>query len=472
VRSTGRWSSLPLRTSLLLGILALTAAALVTAAAVSAVALRTYLIDRTDNQLRGAANLVLARGGQLFVGDDRGQALRLVVTPTDYLVEVRDPAGTVNRLFGAATVPAGPLFIQLPVDWRTASPLTVASGPVQFRVVVVEVTGATVLVGLPLAPVEETVRRLVVIEALAALAVLIVLAVLARLLVVRRLRPLDEITATATAISAGEFDRRVPTGDGERAARTEVGRLTRAVNGMLARIQAALSARARSEERLQRFVADASHELRTPLTSVRGYLHLLASGVVTERDRPDVLRRLDDETGRMGAIVDDLLYLARLDAEPAQRSQPVDLAAVVRDSVADAVAVEPRRRITLSAPEPCVVTGDEDSLRQVMANLMANIRAHTPIGSPSTVTLHNGPGRARAEVADSGPGLPPAALGRMFDRFYRADPGRSARGGSGLGLSIVAEVIRAHGGQVGALINPSGGLTVWFQLPVPDSASP
>jgi two-component system OmpR family sensor kinase len=167
----------------------------------------------------------------------------------------------------------------------------------------------------------------------------------------------------------------------------------------------------------------------------------------------------------MGAIVDDLLCLARLDAEPALRSQPVDLTAVVRDSVADAIAVEPHRRITLDAPDLCVVTGDEDSLRQVMANLLANVRAHTPIDAPSTVTLHNRPDGARVEVADSGPGLEPPARDRIFDRFYRGDPGRSASGGSGLGLAIVAEVIRTHGGDVAALGSPGGGLTVGFWLP-------
>ncbi|MBP2326790.1 two-component system OmpR family sensor kinase [Kibdelosporangium banguiense] len=448
-----------LRTSLLLGILALTTAVLVVAAAVSAVALRAYLLNRTDDQLRGGASLASARGQQLFNGAEPGQDLRAVVAPTEYLVEVRSPSGIVTRLSGARSVPTGSLLDK--VNGKTGTPVTVESGSGDYRVVAVVVAGAIVVVGLPLAIVDGTVRQLLLIEALVAVALLIGLALLARLLVVRRLRPLEGITSTATAISGGDFDRRVSIVDSER---TEVGRLTRAVNGMLARIQAALSARARSEERLQRFVADASHELRTPLTSVRGYLHLLSSGMVTEQDRPDVLRRLDDETTRMGAIVDDLLYLARLDAEPALLSQPVDLTAVVRDSVADAIAVEPRRRIILEAPETCVVAGDEHSLRQVMANLLANIRAHTPIDAPSTVTLHNGSEGVHVEVADSGPGLEPAALERMFDRFYRGDPGRSASGGSGLGLAIVAEVIRAHGGEVAARSNPAGGLTVWFRL--------
>jgi two-component system, OmpR family, sensor kinase len=448
-------SRLQLRTSLLLGILALTLAALAAAATVSAVAMRAYLLDRTDDRLRGAAKLVLARGDQLLADD---QVLRLVIAPTEFLVEFRDPAGDITRLSGASPLPTRPLLDGLPDG--AAGLDTVEAG--RYRVIVVDLAGSTVLVGLPLAPVEDAVRRLVVIEASTGLAVLVILAVLARVLVVRRLRPLDSVTATATAISHGDLDRRMPAVAGER---TEVGRLTSAVDGMLARIQAALSARARSEERLKRFVADASHELRTPLTSVRGYLQLLGAGAVTERDRPDVLRRMDDETARMGAIVDDLLYLARLDAEPALRHEPVDLAAVVRDSVADAVAVEPVRRLTLSAPETCVVTGDEDSLRQVMANLMANLRAHTPSDTTATITVHNGADGVLVEVTDRGPGLDQAGRERMFDRFYRGDPGRGASGGSGLGLSIVAEVIRTHGGRFGAGPTPGGGLTVWFRLP-------
>jgi two-component system OmpR family sensor kinase len=445
-----------LRTSLLLGILALTFAALATAAAVSAVAMRAYLLDRTDNQLRGAANLVLARGTQLMAD---GRTLRSVVAPTDYLVEVREPAGDITRISGTSELPARPILDQLS---GATGPSTVEAGANQYRVVVVDLAGATVLVGLPLAPVGDTVRRLVVIEAVTAIAVLVILAVLARVLVVRRLRPLEAVTAAATAISSGDLDRRMPAGA---SARTEVGRLTRAVDGMLARIQSALHASARSEERLKRFVADASHELRTPLTVVRGYLQLLDAGAITERDRPDVVRRLDDETTRMGAIVDGLLYLARLDAEPALRNEPVDLASVVRDSVADAVAVEPDRRISLQAPESCVVAGDEDSLRQVMANLMTNLRAHTPPDAPATVTVHSGAEGVSVEVADRGPGLTEAGRERMFDRFYRGDPGRGASGGSGLGLAIVTEVIRTHGGRLGAKETPGGGLTVWFRLP-------
>jgi two-component system OmpR family sensor kinase len=442
-------------------VLLLTAAALAVVSAVSVVALREHLRDRTDDQLRAAMALVRQRGDLLATGD--GQALRAVVAPTEYLVEVRRADGTVVRLDSSVPLPARPLLDVAPPD--AAGPVTVRTATGEaYRVVTVKVDDLTALVGLALAPVRQTVRQLVVVEAAVSVLVLAMLAVLARLLVVRRLRPLESIAVTATAIAAGELDRRVPV-TGQHVARSEVGRLTLAVNGMLARIEAALRARARSEERLRRFVADASHELRTPLTSIRGYLQLLASGVLTLHDRPDVLRRLEEEATRMSGLVDDLLYLARLDAEPQLRQDRVDLTAVVRDSVADACAVEPDRPVTVTAPEQCGVVGDEDALRQIMANLLANVRTHTPAEAPASVTLTTGPAGVRVAVSDSGPGLSEQDAARVFDRFYRADTGRGA-GGTGLGLAIVAEAVWAHGGEVGVITRPGGGTTVWFQLPV------
>ena len=456
-RDAPRW---PLRTSLLAGVVALTAVALALVSGVCAVALRAYLLDRTDDQLAGAAALVRTRGEQLAANHDG--TLRAVVGPTDYLVELRRPDGSVVRLASSARLPAQPLWDVAPT--KADAPVTVRDGTGEtYRVVTVPLGEAMVLVGLSLAPVRATIRQLVLVEVAVSTVVLVLLAVLARLLVIRRLRPLDGIAATAAAIAGGELDRRIP--QGERAGRTEVGRLSVAVNGMLARIQAALAARAASEERLRRFVTDASHELRTPLTSIRGYLQLLSSGVVTLESRPDVLRRLDDEATRMSALVDDLLFLARLDAEPRLRREPVDLAVLVRDSAADARAVEPARDVTVAAPAECVVSGDEDALRQVMANLLANVRAHTPPDAPARVSLTVESGWARVEVADRGPGLADEQVERIFDRFYRADAGRG-RGGTGLGLAIVAQAVRAHDGELGVSSAPGDGTTVWFRLPV------
>jgi two-component system OmpR family sensor kinase len=469
---------LPLRTSLALWAVGLTATALLVAAVASAVALRAYLLDRTDDQLVGAAVLVAERGRAL-TDDGDGQMLRAVLAPTDYLVEYRRPDGGTTRLSSAVALPARPLLDRAPAPppgGRSAL-TTVDAGPEGvFRVVTLDIAGARVLVGLPLEPVRQTVRQLILIEAAVSAAVLLGLAMTARLLVARRLRPLDEIAATATAIAAGDLNRRVPVAaPPARAARTEVGRLSVAVNGMLARIQSALAARARSEERMRVFVADASHELRTPLTSIRGYTQLLRTGVVDPQRRPDVLRRVDDEATRMAAIVDGLLYLARLDAEPRLRREPVDLAVVVRDSVADALAAEPLRTITLDSPAHHLVIGDEDALRQVLANLMANVRAHTPVDAPARVELVVGDAEVTVTVTDTGPGIAVEDTARIFDRFHRVAPGAgtadgsgsggSGPGGSGLGLAIVAAAVAAHGGQVGVRAGPGTGVAVWFTLP-------
>jgi two-component system OmpR family sensor kinase len=374
-------------------------------------------------------------------------------------VEVRAADGTVTRFGGLAGLPDATLIDLAPDD--TASPRTVGNGA--FRAVTVRSGPARILVALPLEPVRQTVTRLLVVELVAGTLVVTLQGLLVRLLAIRALRPLEEVTVTATAIAAGDLDRRVPVGP-DVTDRTEAGRLTLAVNGMLSRIEAALAARAASEGRLRRFVADASHELRTPLTSIRGYVQLLRQGIVSDAERPDALRRTDEEATRMGAIVDDLLYLARLDAEPALRHEPVDLAVLARDALADALAVQPGRPATLTVPATCPVEGDADALRQVLANLLTNVRMHTTPDTPVRVSVERSAGTVRLTVADTGPGIPPLLAGRAFDRFSRGD----RRGpGSGLGLAIVAEITAAHGGTVAVGSPPGGGTAVTVSLPAP-----
>ncbi|MFC8849649.1 MULTISPECIES: sensor histidine kinase [unclassified Micromonospora] len=450
---------LPLRRSLLLGLVGLTATALVSAGLVSALALRAYLMQRTDDQLRSAAAVVATRVEQL-AGQPSG-TVRAAVAPSDYLVEIRH-RGTLTR-FSAATPPATPLLDRLPAPPAEgpSAPATMSGG---WRVVTVRAGDAVVLIALPLAPVAQTVRRLVLVELAGGAAVLLLLAGSARLLLVRGLRPLDRITATATAIADGDLDRRVPL-HGVRVddPRSEVDRLTLAVNGMLTRLQAAIAARTRSEQRLRDFAADASHELRTPLTSIRGYLQILRHDMVEPGRRAEVLARSEDEAVRMGRILDDLFYLARLDAEPQLRRDRVDLAVLARDSVADLLAAQPGRPARLLAPTPAPVTGDEHALRQVLANLLANVRAHTPADTPVTVAVEPGGDVVTVRVTDGGPGVDAALAERAFDRFTQAEPGRG--GGSGLGLAIVAGIVAAHDGRVGLQSPPAGGTTVWFALP-------
>ena len=276
------------------------------------------------------------------------------------------------------------------------------------------------------------------------------------------LRPLDEIGNTAAAIAEGDLTRRV-----ERAEpRTEVGRLGLALNAMLAQIEAAFDAQAASERRLRRFVADASHELRTPLAAVRAYAELFGRGA--DR-RPDDLERamtgIGRESERMTVLVEDLLLLARLDEGRPLEREPVELDEVVTEAVDAAVAVDPDRPVDLEA-DPVVVLGDRDRLRQVLDNLLSNVRAHTPAGSPVRVRVGSENGLAVVEVADSGPGMTSEEAARVFERFYRSDSSRSrATGGVGLGLSIVAAVAEAHGGAVSAHSTPGDGATFRITFP-------
>ena len=277
------------------------------------------------------------------------------------------------------------------------------------------------------------------------------------------LRPLAAIGDTAAAIASGDLSQRV-----ERAEpRTEVGRLGIALNAMLAQIESSLRALEASERKLRRFVADASHELRTPLAAVRAYAELFERGAGT---RPDDLARsmrgIERESARMSVLVDDLLLLARLDEGRPLEREPVELGALVGEAVETAHAVEPDRPVSLEA-ESLVVLGDRVRLRQVIDNLLANVRAHTPAGAPVQVVLSRAGANARLTVTDSGPGLDAEQAEHVFERFYRADPSRTrASGGAGLGLSIVAAVAAAHGGSARAESEPGGGATFIVELPL------
>ncbi|GAC1320402.1 MAG: sensory box histidine kinase PhoR [Acidimicrobiales bacterium] len=323
--------------------------------------------------------------------------------------------------------------------------------------------GGILVIAVSLKDTLETFRNVLLVEGLTSVFVLAALALGAWWVLHLGVRPLDEMAETADAIAAGDLDRRVAHAE----PRTEAGRLGLALNAMLAEIQEAFEQRRASEERLRRFVADASHELRTPLTSIRGYAELYRQGGLhDDAALADAMRRMEQEAGRMGVLVDDMLLLARLDQGRPLEARPVDLATITADAVADARAVEPDRPIAVSAPDHLIVTGDDGRLRQVLANLLANARVHTPAGTPVRVALVSDGTTATLTVEDDGPGLGPQAH-RVFERFYRADPARArASGGTGLGLSIVAAVVAAGGGRVEAGAAASGGARIRVDLPV------
>ena len=456
-------SRLSLRARLLLGVVALASVGLLVADVVTYRELRSFLVSQTDTTLEQEHQAF--EGGP---GNDEGRG------PPGVFSETRGANGqTVLRkltvdLFRGQAVPPAPLLpgaIHVPARPNEGpdrvSYFTVGShgSGAQYRVraaIEPELDGAMLIVASSLHDVNSTLHRLFLVESLVTLAVLGALAVLGLWIVRLGLRPLRRIEQTAAAITAGDLSKRIDHPDPQ----TEVGRVGNALNEMLDRIEA-------SDKRLRRFIADASHELRTPLAAVRAYAELFGRGAAA---RPDDLERsmsgITREAERMSLLVDDLLLLARLDeGRPLQR-KPVDLAALVGEAVDAARVVDPDRPIDLSV-EPATVTGDETRLRQVLDNLLANARTHTPPGTPVAVELRREDGRAEVAVADHGPGLTEEQAARVFERFYRADESRArASGGAGLGLAIVAAVTEAHGGTAEARPTPGGGTTFAITLPL------
>lgn len=322
--------------------------------------------------------------------------------------------------------------------------------------------GGTMVVAQPLADVDATLERLLLLEGLVSVTVLTAAAGLAFWLVRLGLQPLTTIEHTAAEIAAGDLSKRVE----NTAQGTEVGRLGQALNAMMERIEAAFDERRASENRLRRFIADASHELRTPLTSIRGYAELFRSGASRNpEDLAKSMRRIEEESTRMGSLVEEMLLLARLDQDPQLEQSEVDLAALAADAVHDAQVVQPDRPIKIDSSGTVMVTGDEARLRQVASNLLSNALKHSPPDGPVRVIVTRSHGEAVLQVADEGPGLEPEQAARVFDRFYRVDEARSrSDGGAGLGLSIVAAIVKAHGGRVWLETSPGAGARFFVAL--------
>jgi two-component system OmpR family sensor kinase len=345
-----------------------------------------------------------------------------------------------------------------------------ASGSGRWRVYATayqQAPGDTLVVAVPMGETSYLLHRLVLIEVGGGASLLLVLCAGAWLILRRGMRPLERMAQTASSISAGDLSHRVsPSSEAD-----EVGQLGLALNTMLDRIQAAFAERDATEQRLRQFLADASHELRTPLTSIQGFAELFRIGPESDEvDLPTILRRIEEESGRMRELVEDLLLLARLDeVRPVERA-PVDLAVLAADACTDAAASAPSRPITLDAPDPVVVRGDQSHLRQAIGNLVTNAVRHTPDGSPIEVSAHVENGRARVMVRDHGPGLDPEALAHAFDRFWQGDHSRTGTG-TGLGLSIVAGVAAEHGGTATAANADDGGGLFELDLPVRASVS-
>jgi two-component system OmpR family sensor kinase len=340
------------------------------------------------------------------------------------------------------------------------------SGGGEFRLLVIptNVPGETLIVGISLHYVDETLAQLRLMEILVSAAVLLGMAVLAWWTVQLGLRPLARIRTTARAIAAGDLSQRVEPG----APGTEVGQLATSLNEMLTQIERAFAARSASEARMRQFMADASHELRTPLSSIRGYAELFRHGA---KGRPDDLNkamtRIESESARMTQLVDDLLLLARLDEGRPLETTTVDMSELAVDAAADAGVADHQHPIRVEAPEPVTVVGDEARLRQVVANLLRNATLHTPAQTPIEVSVVQDGEFALLRIADHGPGVPPEIASRVFERFVRADQARGREhGGSGLGLAIVSAIVAAHQGSLTLETTPGGGATFLVRLPL------
>ncbi|WP_375425045.1 sensor histidine kinase [uncultured Friedmanniella sp.] len=482
-----RWShasrNLSLRARLVIGVVGLLAVGLTLANVAAVRLIGTYLNQRIDQQLNipqrgsaapfGAAGTTAQLCGLLGQGDFGTQQL-----PTSYALVVTDLDGTI-----LCQVPHAPQALDRPdvsalagrLGTAVASqePLTVAGVDqhAPWRVRVTATSGGYLVLGISLADSVDTLRRLQLITLLVSLVILL-LAGLGSWYVVRfALRPLTTIEHTARAIADGDLSQRLETPP----ANTEIGRLTRSLNVMLSQIEQGFDDRIATEERLRRFIADASHELRTPLASIRGHAEMYRQGVAaTPQDVTVIMSRVESESIRMGDLVNDLLQLAQLDDAPQLDRRPVDLLAVAADTVADARARDPGRAVRLTQLEgpgwvdaPPVVVGDEGGLRQVLGNVVANVLRHTPDGTPYEIAVGVGEDGVQARVVDHGPGLSPDAAAKVFERFYRLDYGRSRhQGGAGLGLSIAAGLMAAHGGTLIHAATPGGGSTFILAFPV------
>jgi len=369
-----------------------------------------------------------------------------------------------RRYFGQEGNPQRVLFgISLPghqpltAIWRQISPAEAAHNQG-----LVPAGTSILLIARPNSAVGSEVRGLVAAELITGSILLALLAVGGRWLISRGLAPLDRMASTADMItSRGDLTARMPD-PGDHA---EAGRLAGAINTMLDRIQQAFRARWQSEQKVRQFAADASHELRTPLTTIRGYAELYRQGALGEDRLPNAMRRIEQEADRMSSLVAELLELARLDRDSSLDLTETDLSALVADAVEDARAVEPNRPVRASTPASLVVVADEPRIRQVLANLLGNIREHTAPGTPVAVRLSAAGQGALLEVTDSGQGMDAEAAARAFDRFYRGGHNGKDGHGSGLGLSIVQAIAAAHGGH--AMLRSAVGVGTSVQVWIP-----
>ena len=446
-------------------------------------ALKSYLIGRLDDQLIAVAGGSFLRLDQAGIEPDqdddsdstaRGGPLRRV--PSAISVTLLNPSGVIiGRLGGELNterverVVAG--ITPAVVAKKQGKPFTIIKDSAHFRVLarLLPSGAGSAVAALSLEDVERTLGRLQILFLFIGLLVLLLVGVVSRVAIRLSMKPLTAVEGTAEAIANGDLSARLP----DAKPNSEVGRLTASLNRMLGRIEESFSVQRRSEEKLRRFVADASHELRTPLTAIRGFAELHRQGAITgEEKTKELVGRIENESKRMSALVEDLLTLARLDQARPIAHEAVDLKRLI-DEVTQAVrASNPSANITVILPDDEVfVLGDSLKVHQAILNLAVNAAIHTPAGTPITISLLSGAGQVLVKVSDLGPGLTPEQQTKVFERFYRVDQSRARSGaeGSGLGLSIVQAIMDAHHGSVEIHSELGRGTTFTLVFPVNES---
>ena len=490
MRSPLRNSSL--RNRLTVGVLLLSAFAFAASGFAVQSSLRSYLMEQVDEQLLsvvGGTTLRLDRAG--IAGDNEGAPNHearenkgdparvaappapLTRVPTSTSVTLIDPFGNIIGGIGG-DLNANQIndYVKGLLPGKIAlngdKPFTIEAPGADFRVVTRVLPSAlgSVVVAQSLSEFDKTTHRVAIILFFIFLLVLFLIAIAVRQVIRISLKPLEDVEETAELIAAGDLSARLPDAKPD----TEVGRLVTSLNQMLTRIEESFAIKEESESKLRRFIADASHELRTPLTAIRGFAELYRQGAVPNGEpTKELLGRIENESVRMGTLVEDLLLLARLDQSRQMEMKPVNLSKVVSECVASARAAGPTHPITISAADDEVFAlGDETRIYQVITNLLTNARVHTPIGTSIAVVLNQSDDGVAISITDHGNGLTMDNQAKIFERFFRVDPSRQRNSseGSGLGLSIVDAVMRAHGGRVSVTSEQGKGATFTLFFPL------
>ena len=461
-----------LRNRLTIGVLVLSAIGFAGAGFGAQALLKDYLIHQVDEQLLSVVGGTAQRLDQAGIArddDDATSSTRTVTplnrVPTSISVTVLDPFGNlIGGIGGDLNSNKITDYVKGLLPGQVAAfgskPFTIEAPGADFRVATTVLPSSlgSVIVAQSLRDFDRTTHQIGVVFLIIGGIVLLFIAFASRQVIKLSMKPLRKIEKTAEQIAAGDLSARLENFEPN----TEVGRLSTSLNTMLSRIEESFAARAESEDKLRRFVADASHELRTPLTSIRGFAELHRQGAVPDGEKTkELIARIEKESMRMGYLVEDLLMLARMDQSREFVMTEVDLSSLVKEAVTSAQAAGQDHPISLDIAHDVRTQGDADKIYQVVTNLLANARAHTPVGTQIHVATYSNEEGSFITVADNGPGLSLEDQERIFERFYRVDASRQRTGsdGSGLGLSIVDEVMKAHGGTVSVASEPGNGAT-------------